>query len=152
MEPHSRPCSSQNGTLRLPQALVLLLRTALAGPTSDRVTQTVTDPDLALWKNIKNSAYRLVSLINPFVVSDAWLISTIVGMVKLAAICGIGSTLWLWSKRNEKKRAASSSVDPQHAEAVGKKAPEDLRHVRCITWFRWAGRAVAWNSLLTASR
>ena len=43
MEPHSRPGSSHNGTLRLPQALVLLLRTTLAGPTSDPVTQTA-DP------------------------------------------------------------------------------------------------------------
>jgi hypothetical protein len=127
MEPHSRPCSSHNGTLRLPQALVLLLRTALAWPTSDRVTQTVTHPGLALWQNIKNSAYRLVSFINPFVASDRWFFLTLVGMVKLAAFCGIGSTLWLWSKRNDKGKPAPPSMDPQHAEAVGKSAPGDLR-------------------------
>jgi hypothetical protein len=131
MEPHSRPCSSQNGTLRLPQALVLLLRTALAGPTSDRVTQTVTH--LAPGENIKNAADRLISLVNPFVVSDSWLTSTFVGMVKLAAICGIGSALWTWSKRNDKGKAAPSPAARQHAEAVGKKAPGHLQHVCCVT-------------------
>jgi hypothetical protein len=115
----------------------LLLRTALAGPTSDRVTQTVTD--LAPWENIKNAADRLVSLFSPFVVSDSWLTSTFVGMVKLAAICGIGSALWVWSKRNDKGKAAPSSADHQHAEAVGKEAPDDLQHVCCITWTRPSG-------------
>jgi hypothetical protein len=137
MEPHSRPCSSQNGTLRLPQALVLLLRTALAGPTSDRVTQTVTH--LAPGQNIKNAADRLISLVNPFVVSGSWLTSTFVGMVKLAAICGIGSALWTWSKKNDKGKVAPSSAPHQHAEAVGKKAPSHLRHVCCITWTRRSG-------------
>jgi hypothetical protein len=140
MEPHSRPCSSQNGTLRLPQALVLLLRTAIAGSTSDRVTQTVTHS--TLWGNIKNSTDRLASLVNPFVVSDCWLNSTFVGMVKLAVICGIGSALWTWSKRGGKGKAAPSSLDHQHAEAVGKKAPGDLQHVCCFTWTRLSGRAI----------
>jgi hypothetical protein len=127
MEPHSRPCSSHNGTLRLPQALVLLLRTALAGPTSDRVTQTVPHPGCALLsQNIKNLAHRLASLINPFVASDRWFFLTLVGMVKLAAFCGIASTLWLWSKRNDKGRPTSPSMDPQHAEAVGKNPPAGL--------------------------
>jgi hypothetical protein len=127
MEPHSRPCSSHNGTLRLPQALVWLLRTALAGPTSDRVTQTDIGPDLARRGNIKNSAYRLLSFLNPFVASDCWVTSTLVGMVKLAALCGLGSTLWLWSKRKDKKKAGPASLDPLRPEAVGKKAPDDLR-------------------------
>jgi hypothetical protein len=154
MEPHSRPCSSQNGTLRLPQALVLLLRTALAGPTSDRVTQTVTHS--TRWGNIKNSTGRLVSFVNPFVVSDRWLTSTFMGMVKLAVICGIGSALWKWSKRDGngkgKGKAPPSSVDHQHAEAVGKKAPDDLQHVCCITWTHPSGRAIVWNILLTNPR
>ncbi|KAF1940113.1 hypothetical protein EJ02DRAFT_239078 [Clathrospora elynae] len=107
MEPHSRPCSPQNGTLRLPQALLLLLRTVWAGPTSDRVTQT----GLALWQNIRNRAYRLVVFINPFAVSDGWTTSITVGMVKLTALCGIGSALWIWSKRTGKGNA----VDAQHA-------------------------------------
>lgn len=127
MEPHSRPCSSHNGTLRLPQALVLLLKTALAGPSSGPVTQTVTDHPL--WGNIKNPAYRLASFINPFVVSDNWLTSTFVGMVKLTAICGIGSALWIWSKRNDKGKTLPSSADPQHTEAVGKNIPSNLRPV-----------------------
>jgi hypothetical protein len=130
MEPHSRSWSSHNGTLRFPQALVLLLKTALAGPTSDRGTQTVSD--LAPWEIIKKSAHRLISSINSFVVSDGWLNLTFVGMVKLVALCGIGSALWVWSKRS-KGKAVSSSADPEHAEAVGKQTrrcvPYLLHHV-----------------------
>lgn len=125
MEPHSRPCSSHGSTLRLPQALVLLLKTALGEPTSDhRVTQT--DCNLGLWSNIKNAAYRLISFVNPFLVSDGQWTLTFVGMVKLAAICGIGSALWFRSKRNDKSKAASSSAETQHADAVGKEAPGQL--------------------------
>jgi len=120
MEPHSRPCSSHNGTLRLPQALVLLLKSALVGPASNPVTQT--DTDLAFWQSIKNSAYHLVSFVNPFVVGDSgWTSTLFVGMVKLTALCGFGSALWLWTRRNRKGKVASSTVDPQHADAVGKK-------------------------------
>ena len=132
MEPHSRPCSSHGSTLRLPQALVLLLQTALAGPSSDhRVTQT--DSNLGLWPAIKNAAYRLISLVNPFLVSNGRWTLTFVGMVKLAAICGIGSALWLWSKRNDKGKAATSSAETQHADAVGKRAPGHRRQICQIT-------------------
>lgn len=123
MEPHSRPCSSQNGTLRLPQALLLLLNTVLAAPTSDRVTQT--DVGLARWQNIKNTAHRLLHLINPFVVHSNLTKSLAVGMVKLTALCGIGSALWLWSNQKSKRKA----VAPQHPSdpAVGKIYPNDRR-------------------------
>ena len=145
MEPHSPPCSSHNGTLRLPQALVLLLKSALAGPTSNPVTQTVTDP--ALWQNIKKSAYRLVSFINPFVVSDDWTTSLFVGMVKLTAICGFGSALWLWSTRNRKGKVASSSVDSQHKNAVGKNPRRSstclLDHVHPLAWVSYCVELVA---------
>ena len=95
MEPHSRPGPTQNGTLRL-------LRTAIAGLTSDRVTQT--DSDLALWhsQNIKKSAYRLIRFLNPFLVRGGRWTLSFVGMVELTALCGIGSALWLWRKRNGK--------------------------------------------------
>lgn len=118
MEPHSRPCSSHNGTLRLPQALVLLLKSALAGPTSNPVTQTVASP--ARWQSIKNSAYRLAFFINPFDVSGDWFSALFVGMVKLTVICGFGSALWLWTRRDRKGKVASSTVDQQNANAVGK--------------------------------
>lgn len=117
MEPHSRPCSSQNGTLRFPQALVLLLTTCLAGPTSDRVTQTDTGP--ALVDIIRNSAHHLFCLFNPFVVNDNLQSSLFVGMVKLTAVCGLGSAFWLWSKRDKKGRPASSA-GRQSARLVGK--------------------------------
>ncbi|KAH8723819.1 hypothetical protein GQ44DRAFT_655963 [Phaeosphaeriaceae sp. PMI808] len=114
MEPHSRPCLSHNGTLRFPQALILLLSTAFASPTNDRVTQTVSD--LASWQSIKNSAYHLVSLINYFVVSDDWKTSTFVGMVKLTAICGLGSALWVWSRRSDKGEVASSASESSDSQ------------------------------------
>ena len=116
MEPHSRLCLN-NGTLRLPQALVLLLKSALAGPSSGPVTQTNSDLAL-LWQSIKHSAYRLVVFVNPFAVisdSDGWKFSLFVGMVKLTVLCGFGSALWLWTRRKEK-----IAPDPQHANAVGK--------------------------------
>ncbi|KAF2822541.1 hypothetical protein CC86DRAFT_448285 [Ophiobolus disseminans] len=122
MEPHSRPCSSHNGTLRLPQALVLLLKSALAGPTSSPVTQT--DSDLALW-SIKNSAYRLISFVNPFAFGDSWYTSLFVGMVKLTAICGFGSALWLWARRNRKEEVATSAIDHQAADAADDAAATD---------------------------
>lgn len=130
MEPHSRPCSSYNGTLRLPQALVSLLKSALAGPTSNLNSVTQTDTGAALWPSIRDSAYRLLVFLNPFVVSDGWLTSALVGMVKLTVVCGVGSALWLWTKRIRKGKAASSP-DTQHAETIGKRA--HLQHVYWIT-------------------
>jgi len=118
MEPHSRPCSSHNGTLRLPQALVLLLKSALAGPTCNSVTQTAAGPPR--WQSIKNSAYRLAFSINPFVVSGDWSSQLVVGMVKFTVLCGLGSAIWLWTRRDRKGKVASSTVDQQNANAVGK--------------------------------
>ncbi|KAI1516417.1 alpha/beta hydrolase fold [Pyrenophora tritici-repentis] len=111
MEPHSRSCStSHNGTLRLPQALLLLLRSTLAGSTSDRVTQT--DSDLASWylRDIKSTTYHLIQLFNPFVFSQGRWTLSFVGMIKLTALCGIASVLWIWNKPSGKGKA----VDPQH--------------------------------------
>jgi hypothetical protein len=59
-----------------------------------------------------------------------------VGMVKLTAICGIGSALWKWSKRNDKGKAVPSPEDSEHAEAVGKNAPDDLQPVEMSTGSR----------------
>lgn len=122
MEPHSRPCSSHNGTLRLLQAVVLLLKSAFAGPTSNLNSVTQTDTSPALCQNIRDFAYRLLFFINPFVISDDWL-TAFVGMVKLTAICGVGSALWLRSKQIREEKAVSSPVDTQHAEASGKNTP-----------------------------
>lgn len=110
MEPHSRPCSSQNGTLRLPQALLLLLSTVLAGPTRDPVTQT---DSLPLWLVIRNTAYRLFALLNPFSVTGHWTTTISVGMVKLTALCGIGSAFWLWSNRKRNATVADLEEDSE---------------------------------------
>ncbi|CBX91305.1 hypothetical protein IAQ61_010669 [Plenodomus lingam] len=122
MEPHSRPCSSQNGTLRLPQALLLFLRTVLAGPDPDRVSQADAHP--ANWPDIRNLPYRLTRLLNPFAIPENLASVTAVGMVKLAAVCGIGSAFWLWSNQRTRRNVsepqsqsnstmdASSATDP----------------------------------------
>ena len=126
MEPHSRSCStSHNGTLRLPQALLLLLGSAFAGSTSDRVTQS--DSALARWhlQDIKSTTHQLIQLLNPFVVSQGRWTLTFVGMIKLTALCGIGSVLWIWNKPSGKGK----DVDLQHASdaAAGELFPRDWR-------------------------
>lgn len=125
MEPHSRSLSSQNGTLRLPQALILLLKSALAQSANDQGAQSLTDRPL--WDNIRLSLYRLILLINPFVNRGNFFASAIVGMVKLTALCG--SAYWVWD-RQSKKRQIAPSIKSQHVEDAteGKNAPYDLRH------------------------
>jgi hypothetical protein len=128
MEPHSRFWSSQNGTLRLPQALILLMGTALAGPTNDQGTQALAD--ISPWATIKNSTHRLVRFFNPFVARDDIATSLFVGMVKLTALCGIGSAYWFWGHQSKKgKVAASISSQAVSDSTVGKKAPHDLQHI-----------------------
>jgi hypothetical protein len=125
MEPHSRSLSSQNGTLRLPQALILLLKSALAQSANDQGTQSLAD--VPLWDTIRLSIYRLMLLINPFVDRGNVVTSAIVGMVKLTALCG--SAYWVWDRQSKKGKIAPS-INSQHVEDAteGKKAPYDLHH------------------------
>ena len=125
MEPHSRSLSSQNGTLRLPQALILLLKSALAQSTNDQGTQSLAG--LSFWNTIRLSIYRLITLINPFVNRGHFTASAIVGMVKLAALCG--SAYWVWDRQTRKGKTALS-INSQHADDAteGKKAPYHLQH------------------------
>lgn len=131
MEPHSRSLSSQNGTLRLPQALILLLKSALAQPANDQGAQGLAD--VSLVDAIRLSTYRLILLINPFVNRGSFITSAIVGMVKLAALCG--PAYWVWDRQRKKGKIAPS-INSQHAEDAteGKKAPCDLRHHFSATW------------------
>jgi hypothetical protein len=105
-----------------------MLRTVLAGPTSRQVTQTDN------WQNIKETAYRLIELFNPFAASGGgWLTSLSVGMVKLTALCGIGSVIWLWRKQNMKEDPADAQ---SLAESVaGKSAPRLATRRSLITLF-----------------
>ncbi|KAI0583849.1 Dual specificity phosphatase catalytic domain protein [Pyrenophora tritici-repentis] len=82
----------------------------MARSTSDRVTQT--DSDLASWylRDIKSTTYHLIQLFNPFVFSQGRWTLSFVGMIKLTALCGIASVLWIWNKPSGKGKA----VDPQH--------------------------------------
>ncbi|KAJ4399089.1 hypothetical protein N0V91_009700 [Didymella pomorum] len=111
MEPHSRSLSSQNGTLRLPQALILLLKSALAQSANDQGTQSLAD--VPLWDTIRLSIYRLMLLINPFVDRGNVVTSAIVGMVKLTALCG--SAYWVWDRQSKKGKIAPS-INSQHVE------------------------------------
>ena len=119
MEPHSRLSSSQNGTLRLPQALILLLKSALAQSANDQGTQSLAD--LSLWDTIRLSTYRLVHLINPFLNRGNFVTSAIVGMVQLTALCG--SAYWVWNRQGKKGKIAPS-ISSQHVEDAtgGKKS------------------------------
>ncbi|KAF2623138.1 hypothetical protein BU25DRAFT_401345 [Macroventuria anomochaeta] len=111
MEPHSRSLSSQNGTLRLPQALILLLKFALAQSANDQGTQSLAD--LPLWDSIRLSTYRLILFINPFVNRGNFVTSIIVGMVGLTALCG--SAYWVWNRQSRKGKIAPS-INSQHVE------------------------------------
>ncbi|KAH6883346.1 hypothetical protein BKA58DRAFT_35234 [Alternaria rosae] len=102
MEPHSRPGLFRNGTLRLPQA-------PLAASPSDPVTRTASDLNLWYGHSIKQSALRLLRLLNPFVVSGDRLTLTFVGMLQLTALCGFGSVLWYRSKGNK-----GTAINTQH--------------------------------------
>ncbi|KZM20771.1 uncharacterized protein EKO05_0002633 [Ascochyta rabiei] len=104
MEPYSRLSSSQAGTLHLPQALVLLLKSALAQSANVQATQGFAD--LTLWDTIRLSTYRLILFINPFVNRGNFVTSAIVGMVKLTALCG--SAYWVWNRPGRKGRSTPS--------------------------------------------
>lgn len=146
MEPHSRSLSSPSGTLRLPQALILLLKSALAQSANDQDTQSLAD--LSLWDTIRLSIYRLILLINPFVDRGNVVTSAIVGMVKLTALCG--SAYWVWDRQSKKGKMASS-INSQHAEDAteGKNAPYDLHHTCSIHGSALYQLSLAWTRLLT---
>ncbi|KAL5414824.1 hypothetical protein PMIN03_002959 [Paraphaeosphaeria minitans] len=113
MEPHSHSFLSHHGSCRLPQTLVLLLKTSLAGP-SDR-PDSVAQIDLSFCQSIRRSVVNLVGLLNPLDRRGEGSFLTLVGMVKLTALCGIGSALWIWSKRNRKGKTPASSDGSTHA-------------------------------------
>jgi pimeloyl-ACP methyl ester carboxylesterase len=146
MEPHSRSLSAQAGTLRLPQALVLLLKSALAQSANDQGTQSLAD--LTLWDTIRLSVYRLILLINPFVDRGNVVTSAIVGMVKLTALCG--SAYWVWD-RQSKKRKIAPSINSQNVDDAtgGKNAPYDLHHTRPKHVSVLYRPSSAWTRLLT---
>jgi len=102
---------AQNGTLRLPQALLSLLKTTRAGSPSHPVTQT--DSHLVPWNaaDINKSVYRFLNLLTPFVLRHGNWSLTPAGMVELTALCGVASALWIRRKRTGKTRPGGT----QHA-------------------------------------
>ncbi|KAF2730919.1 hypothetical protein EJ04DRAFT_499577 [Polyplosphaeria fusca] len=104
MEPHSR---QHHGTLLLPQALILLLRSCLAESSDDPVSQSHTD--VSILQSIRASLYQSLQSLAAFANRRVWTSSCFVGMVELTAVCGIGSALWLWSKRSKGSKHPGSS-------------------------------------------
>jgi len=107
MELHSLSTPSQNGLRRLPQTLLLLLRTCLAGPSNHPDTNPYTDSSIGF--TIRRRLANLISSLNPFVKRGGWLVSISVGMVELTVLCSLGTVLWQWSKGNGKSKRHSSS-------------------------------------------
>ncbi|KAF2469039.1 uncharacterized protein BDR25DRAFT_289205 [Lindgomyces ingoldianus] len=105
MEPHSR---RRHGTLLLPQALILFLRSCFADSPGLAVTQSHTDiPYSGWWETIKRRLFQRLLHVLSFIDSRE---SIFVGMVKLTAICGIGigSALWIWSNHSKEKKTSRS--------------------------------------------
>jgi hypothetical protein len=104
MEPHSR---RHHGTLLLPQALILLLRTCLAESSDDPVSPSHTDVSSSA--SIRTSLHLFLLRLVSYVDRRVWTSSVFVGMVELTAVCGIGSALWLWKRHRDKSERPSSS-------------------------------------------
>ena len=119
---HSRPRFP--GTLRsLPNALPLLLRTCLAASPVHAVTQSHAHFS-SLAECINACWLRLLVVTNFLVPQRAWQATTLVGMLELTAVCGIGSALWVWSKRSKGSKGgeaiSSDSLDTFALDATGK--------------------------------
>ncbi len=102
--------SIRNATLSVLWIVILLQKTALAQPSAaDQVRASLAAPPT--WQASKDLVYRILNVVNPFVGTKYWSASLFVGMVKLTAVCGLGSAFWFL--RHEK------AFDAQHA-ALGK--------------------------------
>lgn len=114
MEPHSLRCSfrSGDGTFRIPQALICLLKTCLVGSAEPLVSSTHA---LSPLQNIKAGLHSLTTLFDPLALNC--LSATLVGMVGLTAFCGLGSALWAWNARNRGKDGSVPSVRPAYTAA-----------------------------------
>lgn len=133
MGSYSHPLFSQNGLRCFPQTLFLLLRTCLAGPSYHPGLVAYTD--LSPWQSIRHSVFDLVDLLNPFSRRQDSFALTWVGMVKLTALCGFGSAVWIWSKRNGEGRRSASLDDSIHsteADDIGKSSRSAFRDARRI--------------------
>jgi hypothetical protein len=119
MGPHSR---YHHGTFLLPQAVVLLL-SRLVSASLEAVTPSYSYTDnssLFDFKRIKATLVHFLVRLTPFAgrvphKSSTW--QLFVGMVELTALCGIGSSLYLWSKHRNKTRLGST--DEKDLESIG---------------------------------
>jgi cytochrome bd-type quinol oxidase subunit 2 len=143
MEPHSCLVPPQNGTFSLPQALICLLRTCFAGLSGDAATQA--DTDFSLGRVIRDSGRLLLLIINPFTHHQNRTTTTLVGMVKLTALCGIG--YWAWTERSKKGKIATITDGSNHGldmVGIGKSSYPAIpppQH-RDITWSRIPGLGI----------
>jgi hypothetical protein len=121
MDPRLHQASSQdNGTFRLPQALVKLLK--------EYFTESEDHPHrkLSFWQDIKIYAdiKNILALLNPLNAQVSPHHPYVVGMVKTAAICGTGIALWHFG--NRKAKIATSTDGFKHAADIvgyGKSVP-----------------------------
>ena len=118
---HGSPFTSR--TFLLPQAFVVLL-SRFVSASEEAVTpspsQAYTDlSSFPIFRRIKALLYQLL----PFADSAShsrtsiWLV---VGMVKLTAICGFGSALYIWRKGKDKKKAGSLTERNARPRGTGK--------------------------------
>ncbi|PVH98489.1 hypothetical protein DM02DRAFT_673349 [Periconia macrospinosa] len=126
MEPHyssPSPSAVHNGTFRFPQAIVRLLRNPFPGSIHPPQSHPDSDlTDLSIFHLINNCARLLLRLVNPFASHNLALHPLSVGMVKTAALCGIGSlAFWLWKNQRVpkgEKQAPADAASPAPDDAL----------------------------------
>jgi len=127
MEPHSQRRAAIS---RLPQALFLLLgTTVLAEPEPSQIAPSLslTDfPSSKLLTAIKTTSLLPFQRFQDFFQKSTSYPLTFVGMVELAALCGLIPALWCCSQRARQKkgiRTPNGSInDDSDANGVGKES------------------------------
>ena len=127
MEPHSQRRAAIS---RLPQALLLLLGTTVLAepePSQTAPSLSLTDlPSSILLTAIKTTSLLPFHRLQAFFQKSTSYPLTFVGMVELAALCGLIPALWCYSRRARQKkgiRTPNGSIsDGSDANSVGKES------------------------------
>src|SRR6266568_4787915 len=125
MEPHSQRRAAIS---RLPQALLLLLGTTVLAepePSQTAPSLSLTDfPSSKLLTAIKTASLLPFQRLQAFFQKSTSYLLTFVGMVELAALCGLIPALWCYRKRARQKkgiRTSNGSIsDGSDVNGVGK--------------------------------
>lgn len=127
MEPHSQRRAAIS---RLPQALLLLLGTTVLAepePSQTAPSLSLTDlPSSILLTAIKTTSLLPFHRLQAFFQKSTSYPLTFVGMVELAALCGLIPALWCYSRRARQKkgiRTPNGSIsDGSDVNSVGKES------------------------------